>query len=483
MYVLVLPSSGGPARDITPGDYDSPPIDLAGSWSYAWSPDSKEIAFTRNPDPAVAVSTNNEVYTVNLGGGEPRKISESAGNDGQPLYSPDGKYLAYLQMKRPGFEADQRQIVLCERSSGKRLNISERHDFSVNDFLWSPDSRSIYFTADDKGCESLLRIDVALKSLETLIDKGYNHSPRILPQGDGIVLIKEAINQPAEIYRVDQRGRAPMKLTSVNDERLSRVEMNPKEDFWFEGASGTKVHGFLVKPPGFTSSKKYPVILLVHGGPQGQWGDQFHYRWNAQMFASRGYVVVLINPRGSTGYGQQFTDEISGDWGGKPYEDLMKGVDFALGAYPFLDGSRMAAAGASYGGYMINWMAGHTTRFRCLVSHDGSFDMRSMYGTTEELWFPEWEFRGTPYQNPTLYAKWSPSAYASRFKTPMLVIHGQLDYRLDVSEGFQLFTALQRQGVKSRMLYFPDEGHFVTRPANAELWYKTVLDWIDEHTK
>ena len=482
-HLFVLPTNGGASRDMTPGDADSPPIDLGGSWSYDWSPDGSEIAFTKNADPVVALSTNNDIFVVSAKGGEPKRITDNPGNDSQPLYSPDGKYIAYLQTKRAGFEADERQLILYVRAAGSRRNVTERFDFSVNDFLWTPDSKSIYFNADDKSNESLFRLDVASGKVDVVIDKGYNHSLRILPDGKGLILVKESINQPAELYRIDQTGKTVKRLTSTNDEKLSHIEMNPKEEFWFEGAAGAMVHGFIVKPAGFDAAKKYPMILMVHGGPQGQWGDQFHYRWSAQMFTSRGSVAVLINPRGSTGYGQKFTDEISGDWGGKPYEDLMKGVDHVLKTYSYIDGNRIAAAGASYGGYMINWIAGHTTRFRCLVSHDGSFDMRSMYGTTEELWFPEWEFRGTPYLNPELYEKWSPSKYASNFKTPMLVVHGQLDYRLDVSEGFQLFTALQRQGVKSKMLYFPDEGHFVTKPANAELWYKTVLDWIEENTK
>ena len=482
-HLFVLPAGGGSSRDITPGDFDSPPIDLGGVWSYSWSPDSREIAFMRNPDPVVATSTNNDIFVVPVTGGELKKITDNPGNDSQPLYSPDGKYIAYLQMKRAGFEADEKQLILYERSTGKRVNITEQLDYSINEFLWTPNSKGIFFTADDKSNESVSRLDIASKNAETVIGNGYNHALGILPDGKDLVLVRESINQPAEIYRIDQSGKALKKLTSTNDDKLAPIEMNPKEEFWFEGAAGTKVHGFIVKPAGFNPAKKYPVVLLVHGGPQGQWGDQFHYRWSAQMFVSRGFVAILINPRGSTGYGQHFTDEISGDWGGKPYEDLMKGVDYVLKAYPFLDGSRMAAAGASYGGYMINWIEGHTTRFRCLVSHDGTFNMKSMYGTTEELWFPEWEFRGTPYQNPELYEQWSPSRFAANFKTPMLVIHGQLDYRLDVSEGFQLFTALQRQGIKSKMLYFPDEGHFVMKPANAELWYKTVLDWIEENTK
>jgi dipeptidyl aminopeptidase/acylaminoacyl peptidase len=282
---------------------------------------------------------------------------------------------------------------------------------------------------------------------------------------------------------MDLYGKGFKQITFINTEKVSHLEMNSLENFWFEGAAGTRVQGFLLKPPFFSAQHKYPLIFLVHGGPQGQWGDDFHYRWNTQMFASRGYVVVLINPRGSTGYGQKFTDEISKDWGGKVYDDLMKGLEHALSTYTFIDGSRMAAAGASYGGYMMNWILGHTDRFRCIVSHDGVFNPASAYGTTEELWFNEWEFGGTPYKNPELFKKWSPMEYAQNFKTPTLVIHGQQDFRLDVSEGFQLFTALQRQGVKSKMLYFPDESHFVVKPQNAELWYKTVLDWIDENTK
>jgi dipeptidyl aminopeptidase/acylaminoacyl peptidase len=482
-HVLVLPVKGGMATDITPGDFDTPPIDLGGTWSFAWSPDSKEIAFERNPDPMVAVSTNNDIYLVPASGGSLKKITDNPGNDCQPLYSPDGKYIAYLQMKRAGFEADQKQLILYERSTGTRVNVTDRFDYSVSEVAWSPDSKVLYFNADDKGNESIFKLTVAGKSVEALIDKGYNHSIRVLPDGKTLIAEHESIDRPAEIFRIDLSAKTMRNITSVNDAKLITCELNPKEDFWYEGSGGAKVHGFIVKPPGFVASKKYPVILLIHGGPQGQWGDQFHPRWNTELFASRGYVAVLINPHGSTGYGQGFTDAISRDWGGKPYEDLMKGVDYVLKTYSFVDGNRIAAAGASYGGYMINWIAGHTDRFRCLVSHDGMFNAKSAYGTTEELWFNEWEFGGTPYQNPELFEKWSPMNFADKFKTPMLVVHSQLDFRLDVSEGFQLFTALQRQGVKSKMLYFPDEGHFVAKPANAELWYKTVLDWIDENTK
>jgi dipeptidyl aminopeptidase/acylaminoacyl peptidase len=259
--------------------------------------------------------------------------------------------------------------------------------------------------------------------------------------------------------------------------------MSPAEEFWFDGAGREKVHGFLVKPPFFEPSKKYPLVMLIHGGPQNAWSDNFHYRWNAQMFASPGYVVAMVNFHGSTGYGQVFTDSISGDWGGKPFEDIMLGLDYLLSHYNFIDKGRLAAAGASYGGYMIDWIEGHSDRFKCLVSHSGVFDLRSMYGATDELWFPEWDFKGTPWSNKGMYEKWSPSSYVENFKTPCLVIHGQNDFRVPVTQGFQLFTSLQRKGVPSRMLYFPDEDHFVQKPQNAELWWKTVLDWLDKYLK
>jgi dipeptidyl aminopeptidase/acylaminoacyl peptidase len=482
-HLFVMPTDGGKTMDLTPGEYDTPPIDLGGNWDYAFSPDSKEIAFTRNPDTLVAISTNNEIYIVPVTGGVPKNISNNPANDSQPLYSPNGKYIAFRMMRRAGFEADRRELVLYERASGKLINLTGTFDYSVNDVVWSPDSKSLFFNADDKGNVSIFNVVVSDKKVTTILDKGFNTSLRLTPDGKTIVLTEETAKLPTELFSIDVDGKTLKQITFINTEKVSPLEMNSLENFWFEGATGTHVQGFVLKPPFFSDKNKYPLIFLVHGGPQGQWGDDFHYRWNTQMFASRGYVVVMINPRGSTGYGQKFTDEISKDWGGKVYEDLMKGLDYVLKTYSFIDGNRMAAAGASYGGYMMNWILGHTDCFRCIVSHDGVFNPASAYGTTEELWFNEWEFGGTPYKNPELYKKWSPMEYVQNFKTPTLVIHGQQDFRLDVSEGFQLFTALQRQGVKSKMLYFPDEFHFVAKPQNAELWYKTVLDWIDENTK
>lgn len=482
-HFFVQRTSGDGAIDLTTGDYDTPPIDLGGYVDYDISPDGKEAVFTRNTDPMLAISTNNDLFIVPIEGGTPKRITTNPANDNQPLYSPDGKYIAYRRMERAGFEADQQELVLYERATGNHINLTRGSAYSVGEVAWSPDSKSLTFDADDKGSHSIFRIGIADRMIVPLITNGYNRSLRIAPDGKKIVFIRESMNQPADMFTMDVSGKNLSQLTFLNRERVAELEMHPAEGFWFDGAGGTKVHGWLVKPPSFDPAKKYPMVYLVHGGPQGQWGDQFHFRWSAQMFAARGYVVVLVNPRGSTGYGQQFTDEISGDWGGKVYEDLMKGLDYVVNTYDYVDGNRIAAAGASYGGYMMNWMAGHTDRFRCMVTHAGVYNLASMYGTTEELWFPEWEFKGTYYENPELYKKWSPLEYASNFRTPTLVVHGQLDYRVDISEGFQLFTALQRQGVKSKMLYFPDEGHWVGKPQNAELWWKTVLDWIDEHTK
>jgi dipeptidyl aminopeptidase/acylaminoacyl peptidase len=313
----------------------------------------------------------------------------------------------------------------------------------------------------------------------------------VAPNGDDVYFTNNSLKSPNDIYVFmlcptgcgDPPPPPAKQLTHFNDTLLSQIQMQPLDSFWFTGAHNDKVEGFLVKPPNFDASKKYPVKFLIHGGPQGAWGDDWSYRWNPELFATNGYVVIMINFHGSTGYGQKFIDAINGDWGGAPYEDLMKGLDYAEKTYPFIDKNRECALGASYGGYAINWILGHTDRFKCLVSHDGMFNAESAWGTTEELWFNNWEFTGTPYDNRESYILWSPHQYAKNFKTPTLVIHGQRDYRLDVSEGFQLFTTLQMEGVPSKMLYFPDEGHWVLKPQNSRLWYQTVNDWVDQWTK
>jgi dipeptidyl aminopeptidase/acylaminoacyl peptidase len=493
-----------PARDLTPGDHDAPPFTLGGQDMYAVSPDSQELAFTSNITEHVAWSTNNDIFVVPMAGGTPKKISASPGSDSTPLYSPDGKYIAWHMQERDGYESDKFNLVIFERATGKITNLTQNFDRWVGTFVWAPDSKTIYFSAEDKGESPIYDIAVSGADATTvyeLID-GHNDDLAVTADGKTLLFTRMTAQAPNEIFTTDTTKAVPLKfsptaryirergdtgmgtpLTHLNAPVLSQFFTSPAESFWFSGAKGAKVQGFLVKPPNFDAKQKYPVKFLIHGGPEGAWGDSWTYRWNAQLFAANGYVVVMINPRGSTGYGQKFTEDIIGDWGGKPYEDLMKGLDYAIKTYPFIDGERVCALGASYGGYMANWLEGHTTRFKCIVSHDGMFNTESAYGSTEELWFPEFEFKGTPWKSREVYRKWSPHLFIQNAKTPMLVVHSQLDFRLDVSEGEQLFTSLQRLGVPSKFLYFPDEGHWILKPQNSQLWYKTVNDWVDQWVK
>jgi dipeptidyl aminopeptidase/acylaminoacyl peptidase len=511
-HLFVVSADGGTPKDITPGDHDVPPFNLGGQDLYAISPDGQEVAYTSNIDEVEATSTNNEVFVVPIAGGTAKKISSSPGSDSTPLYSPDGKYLAYRSQARAGYESDRFRLLLFDRQSGQTRDLTPNFDRWVGSFVWKPDSSAIYFSSEDKG-EAPIYV-VGLNGEPERAIGGHNDDLGISKDGRTLFFTRMSATVPNEIYkfdlkklqpcievdaRVSRKGEKPAsgvcspaetknlqvatQLTHINDAVLSQVSMQPLESFWFKGANNTQVQGFVIKPPKFNSNSKYPVKFLIHGGPQGAWGDSWSYRWNAELFAANGYVVVMINPRGSTGYGQKFIDEINGDWGGKPYVDLMRGLDYVEKTYPYIDKDRECALGASYGGYMINWILGHTNRFKCLVSHDGMFNTESAWGSTEELWFNEWEFKGTPWTNRELYRKWSPHLSAPQFKTPTLVVHGQLDYRLDVSEGFQLFTTLQRLKVPSRMLYFPDEGHWVLKPQNSQLWYKTVNDWVDTYTK
>jgi dipeptidyl aminopeptidase/acylaminoacyl peptidase len=498
-------------RDLTPGDYDSPVFSLGGQDDYAFSPDGQEICYTSNHDKNPAASTNNDLWIVSINGGTAKNLTaDNPSSDSTPLYSPDGRFIAYRAQQRPGYESDRFRLMLYDRKTGERKDLTESFDHWVGSFAWAPDSRTIYFSAEHKRHSLIYAVGGfsggAVISTRTLVG-GFNDDVAVAPDGKRLVFSRNSIAAPNEIYEADatadgcpartgdvDRGKESCSLskdwalTHVNDELLSQVAMSPAEPFWFKGAKGDDVEGSLVKPPNFDASKKYPVKFLIHGGPQGAWGDDWSYRWNPELFAAPtssgpGYVVIMINFHGSTGYGQKFIDAINGDWGGAPYEDLMKGLDYAEKTYPFIDKDRECALGASYGGYAINWILGHTDRFKCLVSHDGMFNAESAWGSTEELWFNDWEFKGTPYDNRAMYQKWSPHQYAKNFKTPTLVIHGQRDYRLDVSEGFQLFSTLQMEGVPSKMLYFPDEGHWVLKPQNSQLWYKTVNDWVDQWTK
>lgn len=484
-HLFVVGLEGGVPVDITPGDHDVPPFNLGGQDLYAISPDGQEVAFTSNIDEVEATSTNNEVFVVPITGGTPKKISSSPGSDSTPLYSPDGRYIAYRSQTRAGYESDRFRLLLFDRKSGTTTDLTKNFDRWVEAFTWTPDSSTIYFAGEDRGGSPLWRVRASGGEPEKAV-AGTNDEPVISPDGKNIFFSRQSVAAPNEIYKatLTERGTAEaQQLSHLNDAVLGQIEMPPLEAFEFNGAEKTKVQGFLLRPPGFNASQKYPVKFLIHGGPQGQWGEEWSYRWNAELMAASGYVVILINPRGSNGYGQKFIDGINGDWGGKPIVDLLNGLDYLEKTYPFIDKERECALGASYGGYAINWLLGHTTRFKCMVSHDGMFNTVSAFGTTEELWFNIWEFKGTPWTNPKAYQKWSPNQSVTKFKTPTLVVHGQLDYRLDVSEGFQLFTTLQLLKVPSKMLYFPDEGHWVLKPQNSQLWYKTVGDWVDQWLK
>lgn len=482
-HLFIVPDTGGVGTDLTPGDDDIPPISLGSSHDYTFSPDGEEICFVKNPDPMVAISTNNDLFTIPVSGGEPKKITTNKANDNQPQYSPDGRYIAYRSMERPGFESDRYHLMLYNKHTGGIRNLTEDFDYPIRNIVWASDSKKIYFTVPDRGYISICSVPVKGGKIKKIITKGLNDQLCLTPNGKTFVFRHQEANLPSEMFKSDVKGKKLTRLTFTNEERLSKLEMNSAEEFWFIGAENDSIHGFLLKPPGFDQAEKWPLIYLIHGGPQGAWEDEFHYRWNYQMFAAPGYVVAAVNFHGSVGYGQNFTDAVSHDWGGAPYEDLIIGIDYLTSTYDFIDANRIGAAGASYGGFMVNWIAGRDHPFKCLVNHDGVYDQVSMYGATEELWFPEWEFGGTPWDNPKEYEKWSPSTHAAYFHTPMLIVHGENDFRVPNTQGFQVFTALQRQGVPSKLLYFPDEDHFVRKPQNAELWWKTLHEWFAEYLK
>jgi len=473
--------------DLTPGDYDAPVFSLGGQDEYAFSPDGQEVCYTSNHDKVEAASTNNDLWIVPVTGGPAKNITaDNPASDSTPLYSPDGNSIAYRAQQRPGYESDRFRLMLYDRKTGEKKSLADALDRWVGTFTWAPDSSKLYFVADSKGDAPIYEVQADTGHGKVLVHPdGYADDLAVVPGGKILLFTQMSATYPNQIRKFDlaSETKEGEKLADLNAAVLSQVIMTPLESFSFSGAFGDPVQGFLVRPPNIDPSKDYPVKFIIHGGPEVPMGNLWSYRWNAELFAASGYVVIMINFHGSPGYGQKFIDEINGDWGGAPFEDLMKGLDYAEAHYPLIDKHRECALGASYGGYMANWVLGHTDRFKCIVTHDGMFNTYSAWGTTEELWFNNWEFKGTPYTNPEMYEKWNPRNAAKNFKTPTLVIHGQLDYRLDVSEGFQLFTTLQTMGVPSKMLYFPDEGHWVLKPQNSQLWYKTVNDWVDQWTK
>jgi dipeptidyl aminopeptidase/acylaminoacyl peptidase len=486
-HIFVEPIAGGVARDLTPGDLDSPPFSMSSSHLFDFSADGKTIYFTRGAGPdKEAWSTDTALCSVSLKDGTIKDLTPSnKGWDGSPYVSPDGRLVAYKSQAREGYEADKMRLALLDVASGSTTYLANDLDRSVEDVVWTPDSKTIFFTAEEDARMALYSIQPRADAKATFMSAFHHFGDLSIAQpGDSIIASLDSLTNAAEIVRITFPSNETFykHLTAVNASVYASRALPTVEKFQYPGALGAKIDSFLLKPPGFNANKKYPCALLIHGGPQSAWLDAFSFRWNMMTYAAHGYVVVAPNFHGSSSYGQKFQEQISGDWGGAAFEDVMKAADWAAGQ-PYIDKNRIGAAGASYGGYMINWIMGHTDRFKALVCHAGVFNLESEYGVTEELWFPEWEFKGPPWQNRDQYEKWSPHRYAAKFKTPTLVSHGELDFRVPIDQGLQLFTTLKREGIPSRLLYFPDEGHWVMKLKNSRLFYITVFDWLDAYLK
>lgn len=481
-HLFIMSTAGGDPIDLTPGlESDVPTRPWGGPEEISFSPNGDEIAYATKAEANPALHTNTDIFSVNLKTMERKCLTcENKGWDNSPSYSPDGRYLAYLSMERAGYESDKQRIMLLDRETGDRRDLTKDWDRSAYSISWAPDGKTIYAPASDEGEQPIFSLNVERGGVKRVVKDHQNGA--ISATAGLLVFLRDGFTFPTEIFTGNPDGTDLKKITGLNDAILADVVMSEPEKFWFKGAGGDMIQGWFFKPVDFEEGKKYPLAYFIHGGPQWPWNDRFHYRWNMEIAAGAGYAAATVNFHGSPGFGQGFTDSIRGDWGGKPYRDIMKGLDYVLKGHGWIDSKRVCALGASYGGYMINWIEGQTDRFACLVNHDGEFSSRSAYFNTEELWFPEWDMEGTPFDNPKNFERWSPDRFVKKWKTPMLVIHGANDYRVADTEGLSAFTALRRLGVPARLIYFPDENHWVLKPQNSRMWHDEVYSWMVKWT-
>jgi len=478
-HILLAAVDGGAVSDLTPGNFDSPSFQLGGPLQYDFSPDGTEFVYVSNHDKHPESSTNNDLWVISLKdrNAAPRNItSANPAYDGSPKYSPDGRFIAYRMQKQPGYESDHFRIALFDRQTGRSRVLTESFRNWIDDFRWTRVSKAIWFTGQVEGTNPIFRYDLATGAIHKVVTDKTIDAFAFSPAEDRIFYIKRSINELSEIYASAVSSGSPQRLSQVNEAVANEVDIRPAETMWVTGADGAKIQVFLVKPHNFDPSKKYPIILNVHGGPQSQWADAFRGDW--QVYPGAGYIVAFPNPHGSTGFGQDFTAQISGDYGGKVYEDLMKITD-ALEKLPYVDRDRMGAMGWSFGGYMMDWFEGHNTRFKALASMMGIYDLRSFYGGTEEDWFPEWDLKGRPW-NSQLYEKWSPSNFVTNFKTPCLVISGERDFRIPYTQSLQFFKALQKMNVPSRLIIYQNAGHWPNWYEMA-LYYTAHLEWFNKY--
>lgn len=477
-HILIYNLGKKTYTDVTPGDYASPTFMLGGGVGYNFSPDSKELCYVSNHDPHPEASTNADLWLVPVTGGNAVNITEkNKAWDGWPKYSPDGRYIAYRTQKIPKYESDRFRLALYDRETKTSEIITENFDNWVEDFVWSPDSKSIYFTSDSQGYMPIYNIDIKTDEIKPLTGQQSVFGFDISPDSKYIYFRASTVAKPLELYRINTSTRLFIQLTNFNKKLLQDVDVRPVEKMWDTGTGNKKIEVFIVKPHNFNPNKKYPLILNVHGGPQFQWMDSFRGDW--QVYPGAGYVVAYPNPHGSTGYGQDFTAEISGDYGGKVYQDIMKVTD-ALEKLPYVDKDKMGVMGWSFGGYMMDWIQGHTKRFKCIASMMGLYDLKSFWGATEELWFPNWDLKGQPW-NSDLYKKFSPSNYVENFSTPTLIITGQKDFRVPYTQSIQFFTTLQTLGIPSRLIIFKNDGHWPNYVKSMPLYYDAHLDWFHKY--